>query len=173
MGGTTTSTQLSYAETPRVVFDCNVYVQAIANENSPAARALDLLDDGAITLYVSEAVLHELRDVLSRPALRHILPGITERRVRALFQRLERHAVYIHNVPKEFRYERDPKDERYVNLALVANARYLVSHDQDLLDLVNPSLPTSASFRNRYPMLKIMTVTNFVKEMDALTTPEN
>ncbi len=173
MGGTTATTELSYAESPRVVFDCNVYVQAIANENSPAARALDLLDAGALTLYISEAVLHELRDVLSRPALRRILPGITERRVRALFQRLERHAVYIYNVPEEFRYERDPKDERYVNLALVANARYLVSRDQDLLDLVNPSLPASASFRSRYPLLKIMTVTDFVKEMDALTTPDN
>jgi putative PIN family toxin of toxin-antitoxin system len=164
---------LSYAESPRVVFDCNVYVQAIANENSPAARALDLLDAWAITLYVSEAVLHELRDVLSRQTLRRILPGITERRVRALFQRLERHAVYIHNVPEEFRYERDPKDERYVNLALVAHARYLVSRDQDLLDLVNPSLPASASFRNRYSMLRIMTVTDFIKEMDALTETEN
>lgn len=173
MGTTAATTQLSYAESPRVVFDCNVYVQAIANENSPAARALDLLDAGTLTLFVSDAVLYELRDVLSRPVLRRILPGITERRVRALFQRLERHAIYIYNVPEEFRYERDPKDERYVNLALVANARYLVSRDKDLLDLVNPSLPASARFRSRYPMLKIMTVTDFVKEMDELTAAEN
>ncbi len=173
MGGTTATTELSYAESPRVVFDCNVYVQAIANENSAAARALDMLDAGAIILFVSDEVLSEMRNVLSRPALRRLLPGITERRVKALFQRLERYAVHLHNVPEEFRYERDPKDERYVNLALVANARYLVSRDKDLLDLVNPSLSASAVFRSRYPMLKIMTVTDFVKEIDELTAAEN
>jgi len=50
--------------TPRVVFDCNVFVQGIANRNSPARTALRLFFDGSVSLFVSEAILGEVRDVL-------------------------------------------------------------------------------------------------------------
>ena len=46
-------------KTPGVVFDCNVFLQALANDESPAARALDFLEAGVITLFVSEPVLRE------------------------------------------------------------------------------------------------------------------
>ena len=67
-------------ENPRVVFDCNVFVQALANEESAAAKALDLLDEDAITLFVSDAILAEIRDVLSRPIIRQLMPSITDER---------------------------------------------------------------------------------------------
>ncbi len=53
---------------PGVVFDCNVFLQALADDESPAARALDFLEAGVITLFVSEPVLREVRDVLTRPS---------------------------------------------------------------------------------------------------------
>ncbi|MGH9874001.1 MAG: PIN domain-containing protein [Pyrinomonadaceae bacterium] len=53
-----------------VVFDCMVFLQALANDESPAARALDLLDTGDISLYVSEQILRELRNVLDRSEVR-------------------------------------------------------------------------------------------------------
>jgi len=39
--------------TPRVVFDCNLLVQGIANRNSPARKALRLFFNGDISLFVS------------------------------------------------------------------------------------------------------------------------
>jgi ectoine hydroxylase-related dioxygenase (phytanoyl-CoA dioxygenase family) len=36
--------------TPRVVFDCNLFVQGIANRNSPARKALRLFCNGDIAL---------------------------------------------------------------------------------------------------------------------------
>jgi putative PIN family toxin of toxin-antitoxin system len=159
-------------EPPHVIFDCNVFVQAIANEESAAARALDLLDEDAITLFISDAVLSEIQDVLSRPHIRQLMPNITDERVDALLRRLERKAIHIKNVPEEFRYERDPKDERYVNLAIITDARYLVSKDKDLLDLVNPSIKGSESFRTRYPMLKILKPPDFMKEIEELRTSD-
>jgi putative PIN family toxin of toxin-antitoxin system len=155
-------------EPPHVVFDCNVFVQAIANEESAAARALDLLDEHAITLFISDAVLSEIQDVLSRPHIRQLMPNITDERVDVLLRRLKREAVHIKNVPEEFRYERDPKDERYVNLAIITNARYLVSKDKDLLDLVDLSVKGSESFRTRYPMLRILKPVDFLKEIGEL-----
>lgn len=62
----------------KVVFDCMIFLQATANEESPAATALDLLDTGEIKLYVSEPVLEEVRTVLNRVEVRAALPQITE-----------------------------------------------------------------------------------------------
>ena len=54
----------------KVVFDCMIFLQATANEESPAATALDLLDTGEIKLYVSEPVLEEVRKVMNRVEVR-------------------------------------------------------------------------------------------------------
>jgi predicted nucleic acid-binding protein len=74
---------------PVVVFDCMIFLQAVANDASPAARLLDLVDAGKITLCVSEQILRELRKVLDRPEVRAALPGINDLRVESLFRRLE------------------------------------------------------------------------------------
>lgn len=153
-------------QAPRVVFDCNVFVQGIANRNSPARKALRLFFDGKITLYVSDAILREVRDVLSRPEIRRTLPGITDRIVNAFFIQLETKALPITNVPEEFRYERDPGDEVYINLAIVTDAAYLVSRDKDLLDLMTKAEPNALEFRRRYPFLRIMKAEDFIREVE-------
>jgi predicted nucleic acid-binding protein len=79
--------------TPRVVFDCNVFVQGIANRNSPARNALRLFFDGALSLFVSEAILREVRDVLSRPEVRRQLPGINEPVVNAFLSNREQQSL--------------------------------------------------------------------------------
>ena len=43
----------------------------------------------------------------------------------------------VDEVPRIYAPERDRKDEPYLNLALEARARYLVSRDRDLLDLMS------------------------------------
>lgn len=153
------------SQPPRVVFDCNVYVQAVANRNSPARKALRLFLEGKATLFVSDAILREVRDVLSRPELRRKLPAINDRIVNALFAKLEAEAVPIINVPEEFHYERDPDDEIYLNLAIVTNAAYLVSKDNDLLDLMTTANDVAREFRRRFPFLRILKAEDFVKEI--------
>ncbi len=148
-----------------VVFDCNVFLQALANDESAAAKALDLLEAGLITLFVSEPILREVRDVLTRPKIRKQMPRITDIRVSALLQRLTDKATLIQNIPEEFQYERDPKDEMYLNLAIVANATYLVSRDQDILDLMTTSADVARQFRSRYPFLRILKAADFVSEI--------
>jgi putative PIN family toxin of toxin-antitoxin system len=148
--------------TPRVVFDCNLFVQGIANRNSPARQALRLFFNGDISLFVSEPIVREVREVLNRAQLRRKLPGINDRIVNAFLTKLEAKAILIANVPEEFHYERDPDDEMYINLAVVANASYLVSRDKDLLDLVTTSTDIARQFRSRYPFLRIMTAADFI-----------
>ena len=60
-------------------------------------------------------------------------------------------AQLVSLVPSLFSLPRDPDDEPYLNLALAADADYLVTWDKDLLDLMQ-----DATFRAQYPRLTIL-----------------
>jgi putative PIN family toxin of toxin-antitoxin system len=141
------------------------YLQATASPSGPAAACLNLFEAGQFALFVSEETLRELREVLTRPRVRQKNPEITEERVTALLQRLASKATLLAEVPQQFSYPRDPKDEPYVNLALAAGARYLVSRDKDLLDLMNEDLPEGKAFRQRFPGLTILDPVVFLREL--------
>ena len=153
--------------TPRVVFDCNLFVQGIANRNSPARKALRLFFNGDISLFVSAPIIREVRDVLNRSEIRRKLPGINDRIVNAFLTKPEAKAILLANVPGEFHYERDPDDEMYINLGIVANATYLVSQDKDLIDLMTTSTDLARQFRARYPFLRIMTAADFITAIES------
>jgi putative PIN family toxin of toxin-antitoxin system len=144
-----------------------VFVQSASNEKGPAARILDLLDEQKITLYVSKLILAEARYVLNRPDVRARLHKLTDVAVEALFERLTQHATLIRNVPKRFVYPRDPKDESYINLAVAMNADYLVSRDNDLLDLMKWEKEEGRKFQKRFRFLKIVTPEVFLAEIEA------
>lgn len=152
-------------EPPRVVFDCNIFLQGTARRNSPARKAMRLFFAGSVTLFVSEPVLAEIRDVLNRPRIRQKFPKLTDRLVNALIQKIESQAVLIRNVPEEYRFARDPKDEPYLNLAIVTDSVFLVSRDYDLLDLMRTNTPEAQSFRTRYPMLTILDAPSFLNRV--------
>ena len=149
-----------------VVVDCMIFVQAAANENSPAARIFDLLDEGKITLYVSKMILAEVRYVLNRPELRAKFRTLTDVTVEALFERLGSKAILIKQIPQRFVYPRDPKDEPYVNLALAAGATYIVSRDNDLLDLMRWDREEGREFQKRFRSLMIVDPVAFLKEIE-------
>jgi putative PIN family toxin of toxin-antitoxin system len=82
-------------------------------------------------LLVSEAMLEELDDVLRRPKL----AGYVSEE-----QRLEFLAAYIRDaedvlVTTRLRECRDPKDDKFLELAIAGKATHIVSGDQDLLTL--------------------------------------
>ena len=134
-------------------------------QNGPAARILDLLDEGKITLYVSNLILAEARFVLNRSDVRASLRKLTDVAVEALFERLEQNATLIKQVPQRFVYPRDPKDEPYINLAVEMKADYLVSRDNDLLDLMKWDKVEGREFQKRFRFLKIVTPENFLAAM--------
>ena len=65
-------------------------------------------------------------------------------------------------MPPVFSYPRDPKDEPYVNLAVAAGLRYLVSRDKDLLDLMQ-----DPSFQQRFPDLMILDPVTFLRALSS------
>ena len=148
---------------PRVVFDCMVYLQATLSESGPAAALLRLLDNDALSLFVSDSVLEEVREVLSRPKIRQRNPEITDERVDALINRVLEKAIVVNDVQQHFIYSRDPKDEKYINLAIEAEVSYLVSRDKDLLNLMTGETDECKDFRRRFRQLKIIEPVEFLK----------
>ncbi|QDV74535.1 putative toxin-antitoxin system toxin component, PIN family [Botrimarina mediterranea] len=118
----------------RVVFDCNVYLQALISARGPAAACFDAAQSGRLSLFYSDFVLEELRGVALRPKLVERF-RITPEAVELFVELIQKAGAHIENVPEVFRYDRDPKDAHYVDLAITASASLVVSRDRDLLAL--------------------------------------
>jgi putative PIN family toxin of toxin-antitoxin system len=157
---------VSRAELPKVAFDTMILFQATAQTTGPAAALFAYLEIGRFTLYVSEEILEEARDVLNRPKLRAKNPRITDEAVQKTFDLLSQFAQQVTDVPRIFSLPRDPDDEPYLNLALAANADYLVTWDKDMLDLMNDE-----TFRSQYPGLTILNPVALLQAL-AAATPE-
>ncbi len=71
--------------------------------------------------------------------------SLTPQLVDDFLDRLQLVAETIDDVPKTFNYDRDPKDEKYIDLAIAAKADVLVSRDKDLLALREPDSPIRKS----------------------------
>ena len=148
---------------PKVVFDTMIAFQATVETTGPAAELFRRLEAGWFSLYVSDEIRDEMRDVLSRPKLRAKYPQITDEAVNNLFAHLAQFARMVSDVPSVFSLPRDPDDEPYLNLSIAVGADYLASRDNDLLDLMQ-----DADFRTKYPHLTIL---DPVALLRALTPP--
>lgn len=116
----------------RFVFDTNVLVSALLLPESKPRHALDsALSKGEILL--SFATLAELYEVLSRERFRRY---VDEETVRAFLAAFTREAEWI-AVDAQIRACRDPKDDKFLELAVAGHATHIVTGDADLLAL-NP-----------------------------------
>ncbi|MBX3278685.1 MAG: putative toxin-antitoxin system toxin component, PIN family [Acidobacteria bacterium] len=153
-------------EKPRIVLDCVVCLQAAAKEKSPAAACLRLAENHHLQLFISRAIIKEIQDVLSRDYVRARFKTLTDASVNAFIERLHQSSELIRDVPRHFNYERrDVKDEPYINLAVEVEAHYLVSRDNDLLDLMKWEKEEGREFQKRFRGLKITTPEKFLAEI--------
>ena len=104
----------------------------------------------------------EIRDVPARPKIPAKNTHLTDDYVRLFISRVLQKAVRIKTVPPKFKYSRDPKDEKYINLAIAAEADYLVSRDRDLLDLMTDVSIEGKEFRQKSRPLKIVEPIDFL-----------
>lgn len=112
------------------VFDTNVLVSALLFANSLPRKALELALDRGKTL-ISKETVDELNNVLSRPKFkRYISP---QKRERFLFSFIQK-SVLI-EIQEKIEECRDPKDNKFLELAVNGEATTIVSGDKDLLVL--------------------------------------
>ena len=112
------------------VFDTNVLVSALLFANSSPSEAFELaLNTGRIL--ISKETVDELNNVLSRPKFkRYISPEKRERFLLSLVQK----SILI-EIKEKIEECRDPKDNKFLELAINGKATAIVSGDKDLLIL--------------------------------------
>lgn len=116
----------------RFVFDTNVLISAFLFSQSKPRQALDQATViGVIVL--SSSVLSELEEVLYRPKFDRYL---TRERRQEFLEDLTENAQFI-DVTEQINECRDPKDNKYLELALSGQAECIVTGDDDLL-VLNP-----------------------------------
>jgi putative PIN family toxin of toxin-antitoxin system len=117
-------------EKRRVVIDTNTLVSRLLMPDSSPARAVRL----AITenrVLASDDTLMELADVLGRPKLDRYVTVEARQTFLRLFGRVVERVPIIHIV----RACRDPKDDKFLELAVNGAANVIVTGDADLLAL--------------------------------------
>lgn len=136
----------------QAVVDTNVIISGFINKSGSPYRLVSKLQEGLFVLIVTGELWAEYKEVLSRPKLIMQL-SISEEAIAAILRRVQRRAIMVAastNLPIEVR---DPKDEKVLAAALGGKADYLVTGDEDLLDLKDhPNLGK----------LKIVTVQEFL-----------
>jgi putative PIN family toxin of toxin-antitoxin system len=142
------------------VFDTTTLLQAAASSKGPAGACLALADEGRVKLHLSAVTFDEIRDVLNRPEIRKAFPKLTDQHVAGFLDHLADKGHRIENVPLVYRFDRDPKDEPFLNLAIATQAPFLVTRDTDLLDLMKDD-----EFRKAYPWLTVLDPVGFLKHV--------
>jgi putative PIN family toxin of toxin-antitoxin system len=139
-----------------VVLDTVVLLQGAAKPSGPAGACLRLVTDGSAVLWMSREGLAELENVLNRPKVRQRFPSLTDAAVATFLAGLRERARVMDDIPLAFPFPRDPDDEHVLNLALATRAEYLVTRDNDLLDLMSDGSPAGQEFRKQFPDLTIL-----------------
>jgi len=114
----------------RFVFDTNVVVSALLLADSIPRQAFDkALNHG--TILISVPVILELAEVLSRKKLDKYL--LEDERMRFLVGLLKESELV--DATETITICRDPKDNKFLDLAFYGQADYIVTGDMDLLVL--------------------------------------
>jgi hypothetical protein len=117
-----------------VVLDTNVLISALLSAEGPPAQIIDLWEAGAFDVAVSAPLLDELKRVLRYKRVRKYLE-MTSVEVDSLIKQWSSTAVYIDSEMRLDVVEDDPDDNRVLECAVAAEAEYIVSGDDHLLDL--------------------------------------
>lgn len=114
----------------RVVLDTNVVISALLLQRSLTRQAFDRASSDGIVL-VSAETIEELNDVLRRPKFEKYIGE--EERIEFLTAYV-REAVLV-NVTEAIKACRDPRDDKFLELAISGRATHIVTGDAGLLAL--------------------------------------
>jgi putative PIN family toxin of toxin-antitoxin system len=117
----------------RVVVDTNILVRALIMPHGTVGPVLLRLRQGDYVLLYSHSLLKELVDVLNRPRIRNKY-GLTEQDIETVLSLILLRGEAV--APQmQIAACRDPKDDKFLDVAVSGKADVIVSGDQDLLVL--------------------------------------
>ena len=121
----------------RLVLDTNVLISAILSPNSISAKILNWGEDNGVILY-SAATLNEVLSVLGRSKFSKY---IDHDDIDGLSIRIKTVWLFV-EILNQVQLCRDPKDDKFIDLALNGKDSHLITGDSDFL-VLNPVENTS------------------------------
>jgi len=116
--------------TQRVVVDTNVFLSGLLRESSTPGQVAARARRNAIVL-VSQATMQELADVLAETKFDRYLTVEQRLQFIRLIASIAEHVPIIHPI----RECRDPKDDKFLEVALNGRADVIITGDDDLLQM--------------------------------------
>ena len=118
----------------RVVLDVNVLVSAIISPHGSPGKILNLWEKDQFDLILSPAILDELERVIHYPKIqgKYTLP---EEQVKQFIDLISSQSIIVDPSMKINLVRGDPPDNRFLECAREGGATYIVTGDNDLLDL--------------------------------------
>jgi len=119
----------------RIVLDTNVLVSAFISKQGQCAKIIDLISMlEEIQLVLSEPILNEFKDVLSRDEVNARFNYSTHD-IESFAQAVKDISTIV-NIKSNFKViKEDPKDDVFLNTAYDGKAEYIVSGDHHLRNL--------------------------------------
>ena len=131
----------------KAVLDTNVVISAVIFGGKPR-KVLNLAIEGKISLFFSEPMLEEIREILGGRKFRFTSPQLL-----AVERELEAISDTVYPDRRIKIVKDDPDDDVFIECALAADADYIVSGDKHLLDL------------KRYGNIKIVNAAEFIEQV--------
>jgi putative PIN family toxin of toxin-antitoxin system len=132
-----------------IVLDTSFIISSIISNKD--SQILKMAKTGKISLCYSDETFQELVETLKSKNIRKY---IANNNAVAKFVAWYKYNAKEIIVTKEVKICRDPKDDKFIDLALSANADFIISNDKDLLVLES------------YNRVKILDPADFLKSLD-------
>ncbi len=129
----------------RIILDTNLWISFLITKDF--SKLDELIFSRKSILIFSQELLDEFIEVAKRPKFRR---WFSPADVEDLLETIDEYADFV-TVKTETAICRDPKDNFLLSLSVDGNADFLITGDQDLLDL------------DKLGKTKILTITNFLQ----------
>lgn len=113
----------------RVTFDANIFISGLITSRGACARLLAFAAEGIFVLQLSQAILDEISEVLSRD-----FEWSEDRIAQACTFLTSVSQFVIPHIELDV-VKRDPDDNRVLECSQASKSRYIVTSDRDLLTL--------------------------------------
>ena len=114
----------------KIILDCNIWISWLIGHQYNVVR--QILLDPRFDIYVCDALLDEIREVVNRGKIRKY---VSEAEIKDLFRIIHAFCIFADFEIEAEANVRDPKDLYLFSFAESINANYIVSGDKDLLTI--------------------------------------
>ena len=140
----------------KVVMDTNLLISYLLTKGEIISKLFKHWQERDFILLTSPQILAELEKVFDYP---HLKAKITKEETEALLTELRSNAEQVSGQLVIPPVSRDPKDDKFIACAVEGKADYIVSGDNDLLDL------------EEYQGIEIVKPKGFITILEARETP--